>query len=1099
MKAFIKTIKRIFKRISDFRFTNFLERQKGGISIFLVGCMLPILAITGILIDATRFSLARGIIASAEDLALNTVLAEYHGELQDWYGLMGAQGKTEDAEKALNASVTYTPAGGSSWVTGAASGGGGSLIPISVNEATVAPIEGANLGNPAILHAQIVEFMKYRAPINLVTTIFETVSVASEDSAEAAANARLVQEQNDTYEAMQELIDKVDELLEKVNEYEDLALTEEYINNIVKKYSDEETVDGERTYRGEYKELHTQRVFQWQEMEDYISVANNSHISFKDFTTVDVPSADVADLESALAALMVSFEAQAMLYAEMELELHKYGQLKQWSTSYGHDHSRWAVQVYEAIVRNNKYLAYRGAVNNTEFIYDSLIEHLDEEIEAGESGTGEEAETGTGGEEIDFSSVAFIEFKLSPDNTTIVEDWSTLTNIPGIDLADFKDELESRFKDGINKKYTGRTSNVDKIFAQAKARFTTSNNFSASPSQVSTMANIDSELTEFHEKSDTAQDVLDDMISIANELIGLVEKYQEERDEWEAEVATDQGTDVVVEAHYDELYGLDNNELINTALELTVQDATDFSDHVEKLRDMFKDNKDVIDAFRYGNSKIMDIDTKDKFMNAVNDSAINIPDMMTEDYRDLEDLNNINTTTFRELWEHPEDWASIVFDEPNNTHPDLNRPVNNLYEFVKEYEEKYKVHDEDSSTKNAWEDFQKILDDISLDILPNEIVEASVVAGSVEDAPHNLVDRIFGDSSEETAEVAELGEIGTISAIRDNLFILDYMFSMFSYDTLRTETFTAFHEFTNVSEAKDGFEEKKENWMVSDDTYNYVNRNLRNQFLAPAREFPDGQETFGSETEYIVFGLGSMGSQYAAYASIMAIRVAFNVLPVFMWIMRGPASDGLPGAVRAMANAVGAIFPVGRAIVYAFAIFLVTVLETLMDMNALKYGLSAPLVKKPDRTGDSLTIKEKWGSFMGGADGNDILTRDGGTPSIDTVDDFSPPKTSDGPTISDESSTHKGESGKNFNPNDWYYSTYLMLFGFMGLTFSHGDVVERIGNQIAFNLSIDDLSELNTAYSLTGTAKLDSMFDLTGIVGERLSPWNYEFSLEKGY
>ena len=136
---------------------------------------------------------------------------------------------------------------------------------------------------------------------------------------------------------------------------------------------------------------------------------------------------------------------------------------------------------------------------------------------------------------------------------------------------------------------------------------------------------------------------------------------------------------------------------------------------------------------------------------------------------------------------------------------------------------------------------------------------------------------------------------------------------------------------------------------------------------------------------------------------------------------------------------------------------------------------------------------------MGGADGNDILTRDGGTPSIDTVDDFSPPKTSDGPTISDESSTHKGESGKNFNPNDWYYSTYLMLFGFMGLTFSHGDVVERIGNQIAFNLSIDDLSELNTAYSLTGTAKLDSMFDLTGIVGESLSPWNYEFSLEKGY
>ena len=43
------------------------------------------------------------------------------------------------------------------------------LIDTENTSAEITPVEGANLANPAVIKAQVVEFMKYRAPIDLLT------------------------------------------------------------------------------------------------------------------------------------------------------------------------------------------------------------------------------------------------------------------------------------------------------------------------------------------------------------------------------------------------------------------------------------------------------------------------------------------------------------------------------------------------------------------------------------------------------------------------------------------------------------------------------------------------------------------------------------------------------------------------------------------------------------------------------------------------------------------------------------------------------------------------------------------------------------------
>ena len=63
------------------------KRIKGSISIFLVIIMVPMMCLSGLIVDGSRVELAKASMSSAGDLTMNSALANYDTVLKDVYGL----------------------------------------------------------------------------------------------------------------------------------------------------------------------------------------------------------------------------------------------------------------------------------------------------------------------------------------------------------------------------------------------------------------------------------------------------------------------------------------------------------------------------------------------------------------------------------------------------------------------------------------------------------------------------------------------------------------------------------------------------------------------------------------------------------------------------------------------------------------------------------------------------------------------------------------------------------------------------------------------------------------------------------------------------
>ena len=167
---------------------NFFYKNNGYVSIFLVIIMVPIIAISAVFVDISRVRMAKGLVDSSADLALNSMLTQYDTELSDYYGMMASCQSMEEfyevAERyfafcMVSQGVSITDA--QQWaeklnLTMQSSSSINDLMQISVvkdetaqeGERMITPIDGGNLSNPAMMKEQIVEFMKYRAPIELL-------------------------------------------------------------------------------------------------------------------------------------------------------------------------------------------------------------------------------------------------------------------------------------------------------------------------------------------------------------------------------------------------------------------------------------------------------------------------------------------------------------------------------------------------------------------------------------------------------------------------------------------------------------------------------------------------------------------------------------------------------------------------------------------------------------------------------------------------------------------------------------------------------------------------------------------------------------------
>lgn len=198
------------------------KRNRGAVSVFLTIILVPCIIITCAFDDISRVQLSKAGAASAADLALYSLLAEYDVDLKEYYGLVAS---SQDIDEFYDKTATYFC--GMMDAKGV-SGEGSELFTeylkslqngeVSVSDflqvemaepVTVSAAAHAQMGeNPALIEDGIVEFMKYRGPATLVSKVIERFTNLGfgKNTADFDKNEKIVEKKQDYADAEGDLL-----------------------------------------------------------------------------------------------------------------------------------------------------------------------------------------------------------------------------------------------------------------------------------------------------------------------------------------------------------------------------------------------------------------------------------------------------------------------------------------------------------------------------------------------------------------------------------------------------------------------------------------------------------------------------------------------------------------------------------------------------------------------------------------------------------------------------------------------------------------------------------------------------------------------------
>ncbi|MGN1142305.1 MAG: DUF5702 domain-containing protein [Oliverpabstia sp.] len=153
----------------------FCGKNRGAISVFLTLILVPMLIFCGIVVDASRLFAAKTIISGAGDLAMNAALSRYDKKLKDGYGLLAMASSPESEEITSELEKYFMES------CNAASFESGndekihSMVQIELGNGGIRAkgVENSSLADTQVLQQQILEYMKYLAPVYMVTDILE--------------------------------------------------------------------------------------------------------------------------------------------------------------------------------------------------------------------------------------------------------------------------------------------------------------------------------------------------------------------------------------------------------------------------------------------------------------------------------------------------------------------------------------------------------------------------------------------------------------------------------------------------------------------------------------------------------------------------------------------------------------------------------------------------------------------------------------------------------------------------------------------------------------------------------------------------------------
>ncbi len=161
--------------------TSTCRRARGSVSILLTFMIVPMFLLAGLVIDGSRLTAGKSMISGAGDLTMNAALAEYDAVLKDVYGLFAISKDpaelTDNLMTYFNNSLTgSTDLNGqdaiasqlNDFLDNTSAGGYSNFIEMRPEQFSIKGVTGSQLTNSAAMKKQIIEYMKYRGPANML-------------------------------------------------------------------------------------------------------------------------------------------------------------------------------------------------------------------------------------------------------------------------------------------------------------------------------------------------------------------------------------------------------------------------------------------------------------------------------------------------------------------------------------------------------------------------------------------------------------------------------------------------------------------------------------------------------------------------------------------------------------------------------------------------------------------------------------------------------------------------------------------------------------------------------------------------------------------
>lgn len=1018
------------------------QNKRGAISVFLVIILVPCMLVASIFVDISRVQLAKAVAESSADLALSTLMSSYDYDLSQYYGLMGSCQNIDEYyaamdmyfEKALlsqevedeEIKLLYQRVMKDMSIGSKEEVISDILQMKNLTEGSVlSALDGANMYNATILQKQVVEFMKYRGPIVILTEIVKKIKddPSVGDTLESEENKELVDDKTDFYEAEGELLKTAYDIYLMTRDYTD-KVGENGENMSAGKL--QEYTERLKEYRAVYEEIHRYLVgnlFNTGGLTKYTRVTQDLSYSYSKTdseiysrieTPTPAPTSAPAPGDAPVSTPAPTSSPEPVYYIDGDRVTALLGELKAAVDSF--DNARNAF------------------VNAGSSLMNTPPGSGDSEGHAVQWWVKMNAAVNSG----DGTNYT-VQLKNSADamakayaKVAAITSCESGNNMPG-NWQSERDELLENVEQRQSKYLTaGKVDNGDSYLRQVnlleKVSDENLSNIQASlltvtvDGQNRTLENavsyIQGQLSDMQATVRSYKALLDKLLDTSesgksplDQLYDLVGKYATTKKAWsDSANATDTE---MGEEHREEIAKINTPQdpdkgSTEICLEIKPESVTELKSRLTNIRSQFQVIDDGIEAMKYGTRPLREIAGLDAMKGCARSKVQADSIGLTN-----QEVKNYTANTFSWLFQPASGDIAVLHDISDAAYNPLMSPVTAQVDTPKLYlylYEKFKNADRNEVERREkdQEDGKKKAENAAgeakdksryhgggLDITPTESSKGdSFSLGSALSGLFGIVGNLFG---------------GEFDNLRDDLYVTTYIMEMFSYATFENEgkygrldsdsrtELTLSEEDTNfykkIYQGVEGNAETEGSWLSEKGKDSY-NKTLTNRMINQ-----ENNAAYLAEVEYILYGKSNEDSVKAAYTNIYEIRYVLNLVSAFanFWSKNNNTAKVIDGIAEAVMTATSGVIP--TALTKVILLPILTIFETCKDLDRLEAGFPVELYKSED---------DWWYSF-----GTDV--------NFQSIGDFM-----------------NNLTGNRKNPGKGLqYSDYLTLFVYLGL--SSGD------------------------------------------------------------